>query len=98
MVSNTDLAIFHAVPIFFFKDGLSGFHKALAAVRKYPNRFIGAYIAVDPLRPDPIGELNRQFDEMPRTMGLLSLPPSHLGISLGDWGRCRRRRPRRCCP
>jgi len=36
--SHTDVAIFHPVPIFFYKDGLSGFHKALEATRRWPNR------------------------------------------------------------
>ena len=34
--SNTDVAVFHSTPIYYYKDGLSGWEKAKAAVEKYP--------------------------------------------------------------
>jgi predicted TIM-barrel fold metal-dependent hydrolase len=75
--TQTDVAIFHPVPIFFYKDGLSGFHKALEAVTTWPDRFIGSYITVDPLRPDPLGEMERQYEQISavsRVMGLKLYP------------------------
>jgi hypothetical protein len=72
--SFTDAAIFHPVPISFFKDGFSGFHKALEATQRWPKRFIGSYVAVDPLRPDPLGEMERQFEQLENPVGLKLYP------------------------
>jgi predicted TIM-barrel fold metal-dependent hydrolase len=70
----TDVAIFHPVPIFFYKDGLSGFQKALEATKRWPTRFVGAYCAVDPLSPDPVGEFERQFELLDNPVGLKLYP------------------------
>jgi uncharacterized protein len=67
--SWTDAAIFHPVPIFFFKDGLCGFEKALATTKRWPNRFVGSYVTVDPLRPDPLGEMERQAELLDNPIG-----------------------------
>ena len=72
--SYTDVAIFHPVPIFFYKDGLSGFEKALEATKRWPTRFIGSYCAVDPLSPDPVGEFQRQFEQLDNPVGLKLYP------------------------
>jgi uncharacterized protein len=83
--SRTDVAIFHPVPIFFFKDGFSGFHKALEATRRWPNRFIGSYISVDPLRRDPMGEIERQFEQLDNPMGLKLYPISYHDGEVTPW-------------
>ena len=70
----TDVAIFHPVPIFFYKDGLSGFQKALEATKRWPSRFVGSYCAVDPISPDPVGEFERQFEQLDNPVGLKLYP------------------------
>lgn len=81
----TDVAIFHPVPIFFYKDGLSGFHKALEATRRWPQRFIGAYCTVDPLRPDPVGEFERQFEQLDNPVGLKLYPVGYHDGKASPW-------------
>jgi predicted TIM-barrel fold metal-dependent hydrolase len=83
--SRTDVAIFHPVPIFFFKDGFSGFHKALEATKRWPNRFIGSYVAVDPLRRDPLGEFERQFEQLENPVGLKLYPISYHDGETTPW-------------
>ncbi len=82
--SGTDVAIFHTTPIYFFKDGWSGWHKSVEAVRRWPDRFIGAYCAVDPLRPDPIGDLERQVEEL-QPLGLKLYPISYRDSRIDPW-------------
>jgi uncharacterized protein len=81
----TDVAIFHPVPIFFYKDGLSGFHKALEATRRWPQRFVGAYCTVDPLRPDPVGEFERQFEQLANPVGLKLYPIGYNDGKASPW-------------
>lgn len=86
--SRTDVAIYHPLPIYFYKDGLSGFEKGLEAVSKWPNRFIGSYVTVDPLRPDPIGDLERQFEavsKVSRPLGLKLYPISYYDGKTSPW-------------
>jgi predicted TIM-barrel fold metal-dependent hydrolase len=83
--SRTDVAIFHPVPIFFFKDGLSGFHKAVEATKRWPKRFIGSYVAVDPLRKDPLGEMERQFEQLDNPVGLKLYPVSYHDGDVTPW-------------
>jgi uncharacterized protein len=83
--SRTDVAIFHPVPIFFYKDGLSGFHKALEATRRWPQRFIGSYCAVDPLRPDPLGEFERQCEQLDNPLGLKLYPVGYHEGTVTPW-------------
>ena len=86
--SNTDVAIYHPLPIYFYKDGLSGFEKGLEAVTKWPDRFVGSYVTVDPLRPDPIGDLERQFaavDEVSTVLGLKLYPISYYEGRTSPW-------------
>ncbi|MBS1678847.1 MAG: amidohydrolase family protein [Actinobacteria bacterium] len=78
--SHTDVAIYHPLPIYFYKDGLSGFAKGLQALERWPDRFIGSYVTVDPMRPDAIGDFERQFeavDAVGRVMGLKLYPISY---------------------
>jgi predicted TIM-barrel fold metal-dependent hydrolase len=83
--SRTDVAVFHPVPIFFFKDGYCGFHKALEATKRYPQRFIGSYIAVDPLRKDPIGQFESQFEQLDNPVGLKLYPVSYHDGETTPW-------------
>lgn len=70
--SRTDVAVLHTTPIFFYNDGLSSFEKSVDAVQRYPNRFIGAYASVDPLRGNAVAELRRQA-EILQPLGLMGL-------------------------
>jgi predicted TIM-barrel fold metal-dependent hydrolase len=81
--SYTDVAVFHPVPIFFYKDGLSSFDKALEAVTRWPNRFIGSYITVDPMRPDPLGEMERQFEAISNVSKVFGLKLYPIGYHEG---------------
>lgn len=47
--SETDVAIYHPTPIFAYKDGMSAFYKGVEMVKKWPQRFIGCWVSVDPL-------------------------------------------------
>src|SRR4051794_33077377 len=40
--STTDVAVYHPLPIFSFKDGLSSLEKAVEAMEKHPTRFLGS--------------------------------------------------------
>src|SRR3954467_10886308 len=61
--SETDVAVFHSLAISSFKDGYCSVEKAAEAVEKYPNRFIGAYVCVDPLTgPKAIESIAEQVD------------------------------------
>ena len=82
--SQNDVAIFHTTPIYFFKDGWSSWEKSVEAVRRYPDRFIGAYCAVDPLRPDALGELERQVEVL-QPMGLKLYPISYTDGQVSPW-------------
>ena len=46
--SDTDLAVYHVLPIFSFKDGLCSLEKAIEAQARWPHRFI-TYCGVDPM-------------------------------------------------
>jgi predicted TIM-barrel fold metal-dependent hydrolase len=83
--SNTDVAIFHPVPIYFFKDGYCSIDKAVEATKRWPNRFIGSYIAIDPLRPDPLGEMERQFELLDNPVGLKLYPVSFFDDVVTPW-------------
>jgi predicted TIM-barrel fold metal-dependent hydrolase len=86
--SHTDVAIYHPLPIYFYKDGLSGFEKGLEAIERWPDRFIGSFVTVDPMRPDPIGDLERQFaavDAVGKVMGLKLYPISYYEGKTTPW-------------
>lgn len=74
--SQTDFAVMHPLPISAFRDGLVSIEKAAEAVSRWPDRFIGAYAAVDPLRgPAAIDDLVRQA-ELLKPLGLKLYPNS----------------------
>jgi predicted TIM-barrel fold metal-dependent hydrolase len=83
--SYTDAAIYHPVPIYFFKDGLSGFHKALESTKRWPNRFVGSYCTVDPLRKDALGEFERQFELLDNPVGLKLYPIGYDDDKVSPW-------------
>jgi hypothetical protein len=83
--STTDVAVYHPLPIFFFKDGLSSLEKAIEAMEKYPTRFLGSYACVDPLRgKDALVELERQV-ELFKPLGLKMYPASFYNGKRGSW-------------
>jgi predicted TIM-barrel fold metal-dependent hydrolase len=81
----TDVAIFHPVPIYFYKDGLSGFHKAVEATERWPQRFIGSYCTVDPLRPDALAEVERQVEQLANPVGLKLYPIGYNDGGVSPW-------------
>jgi uncharacterized protein len=81
--SGTDVAIYHPLPIFFYKDGLSSFDKGIQAITRWPQRFLGSYIAIDPMRPDPVGELERQFEAISRVSRVFGLKLYPIGYHEG---------------
>lgn len=84
--SYTDVAIMHHTPIYFYKDGLSGLHKSAEALEKYPNRFIGGYVAVDPLADDPIGQLERGVEQVHgKCLGMKLYPVSYHEGKVVPW-------------
>jgi predicted TIM-barrel fold metal-dependent hydrolase len=88
--SHTDVAVYHPVPIFAYKDGQSAFPKGVEAIKRWPDRFIGMYVSLDPLREgDAIAELNRQVDEVEaagqKPLGLKLYPTSWRGEVIDSW-------------
>ncbi|MGY4783699.1 amidohydrolase family protein [Rhodococcus opacus] len=74
--SPTDVAVMHPLPISAFADGLVAVEKAAEAVSRWPNRFIGAYAAVDPLTgPAAIKSLEAQADIL-KPLGVKLYPNS----------------------
>ncbi|MET7992184.1 amidohydrolase family protein [Amycolatopsis sp. NPDC005232] len=83
--SETDFAVMHALPISAFHDGLVSVAKAAEAVERWPNRFIGAYAAVDPMTgPQALLELERQADLL-KPHGLKLYPNSWATGSVELW-------------
>ncbi len=83
--SDTDVAVMHPLAIAAFKDGYSSVAKAAEALQRYPNRFIGAYTCVDPLRgAGAIQDMNEQFD-MLKPLGLKLYPTSWDGSGPVSW-------------
>lgn len=89
--SATDVAVYHPVPIFAYKDGQSAFPKGIDAIKRWPDRFIGMYASIDPLREEgnAIAVLNGQLDEIEaagsRPLGLKLYPTSWRGDSIDSW-------------
>ena len=82
--SDTDLAVYHVLPIFSFKDGLCSLDKAIEAQQRWPNRIV-TYAGVDPLAgPAALDELERQV-ELLNPIGLKLYPNSWLGQEIRGW-------------
>jgi predicted TIM-barrel fold metal-dependent hydrolase len=83
--SQTDVAVFHPLPITAFKDGMCGLDKAAEALEKWPNRFIGAYAVADPLRgSDAFPSLEEQVATL-KPMGLKMYPSSWTRDTVQLW-------------
>ncbi|QBR04126.1 amidohydrolase family protein [Paraburkholderia pallida] len=82
--SDTDLAVYHVLPIYSFKDGLCSLDKAIEAQQRWPDRVI-TYCGVDPLAgPAAMDELERQV-ELLNPVGLKLYPNSWLGSEIRGW-------------
>lgn len=83
--SDTDVAIFHPLPITAFTDGMCGIDKAVEALQKWPNRFVGAYAVLDPLRgTDAFPSLEEQV-ELLSPQGLKLYPSSWTSDTASTW-------------
>lgn len=82
--SDTDLAVYHVLPIFAFHDGLCSLDKAIEAQQRWPNRIV-TYCGVDPLAgPAALDELERQV-EILQPVGLKLYPNSWIGQEVRGW-------------
>lgn len=81
--SDTDLAVYHVLPLNAFRDGMCSLDKAIEAKRRWPERIIN-YCGVDPLGPGAIEELERQV-ELLDPAGLKLYPNSWLGEETRGW-------------
>lgn len=83
--SDTDVAVYHPLAIASFKDGYSSIAKAVEALEKYPNRFIGAYACVDPLKgADALSAIEAQCGQYD-PLGLKLYPTSWDGKAPVSW-------------
>lgn len=83
--SQTDVAVFHPLPITAFKDGMCGLDKAAEAITRWPNRFIGAYAVIDPLRgTDAFPSLEEQVETL-HPLGLKMYPSSWTRDTVNLW-------------
>jgi uncharacterized protein len=79
----TDMAVAHTLPLYCYKDGMCSVEKSAEFVQRWPQRF-RAYAAVDPLRADPLGELDRQVALL-KPIGLKVYPTSWNGRTISQW-------------
>jgi hypothetical protein len=82
--SQTTVGVFNPQPLFVYKDGMTSLAKAAEAIEKYPNRFIGTYAAVDPLRDGWRAHLMEQADLL-HPMGLKLYPASWQEKGVVTW-------------
>jgi predicted TIM-barrel fold metal-dependent hydrolase len=83
--SDTDVAVYHPTPIFAYKDGMSSPEKGAEALARHPQRYVGAYAAIDPLTgKDAIRELKRQA-ELLNPIGVKLYPTSWSGDTAVSW-------------
>lgn len=87
--SRTHVAAYHPLPIYSFKDGLSSLEKSLEALERYPTRFVGGYVCVDPMRgKEALVELERQvelYKPFGGPLGLKMYPASWHDGKIGHW-------------
>jgi predicted TIM-barrel fold metal-dependent hydrolase len=82
--SDTDLAAYHVLPIFSFRDGLCSLDKAIEAQQRWPNRII-TYCGIDPLAGSAaLEELERQVETL-KPAGLKLYPNSWIGQEVQGW-------------
>src|SRR3546814_16488166 len=73
--SDTDLAVYHVLPLNAYHDGMCSLDKAVEANRRWPDRIIN-YCGVDPLQGSAaLDELERQV-ELLHPVGLTLYPNS----------------------
>ena len=83
--SDTDVAVIHPLAIAAFKDGYSSLAKTVEGLSKWPNRFIGAYACVDPLRgADALRDMEEQAG-LYKPLGLKLYPTSWDGKGPVSW-------------
>jgi predicted TIM-barrel fold metal-dependent hydrolase len=82
--SDTDLAVYHVLPIYSFKDGMCSLEKAIELQQRWPDRVL-TYCGVDPLAGSAaLEELERQV-EILKPVGLKLYPNSWLGEEIRGW-------------
>jgi predicted TIM-barrel fold metal-dependent hydrolase len=82
--SDTDLAVYHVLPLNSFRDGMCSLEKAIEARRRWPNRIV-CYCGVDPLQGNAaLDELHRQV-ELLQPIGLKLYPNSWVGNEARGW-------------
>jgi uncharacterized protein len=82
--SETDLAVYHVLPIGSFRDGLCSLDKAIEIQRRWPHRVL-TYCGVDPLQGRAaIEELERQA-EILDPVGVKLYPNSWVGNEVKGW-------------
>jgi predicted TIM-barrel fold metal-dependent hydrolase len=82
--SDTDLATYHVLPLYAYKDGLCSLQKGVEAKQRWPSRYV-LYCGVDPLKgQEAIDELERQF-ELLKPIGLKLYPNSWVGSEARGW-------------
>ncbi len=82
--SDTDLAVYHVLPINAFADGCVSLEKACQVKERWPDRFV-VYAGVDPLQgPAALEELQRQV-EILDPIGLKLYPNSWATGNFGAW-------------
>ena len=84
--SDTDIAIYHVLPIKAFKDGACSLAKAVEARRRWPGRF-AFYVGVDPIEgPAALKEMEQQYDALEGdVIGVKLYPNSWLGAEIRSW-------------
>ncbi|MEU6643599.1 amidohydrolase family protein [Saccharomonospora sp. NPDC046836] len=83
--SETDFAVYHPTPIFAFSDGMSSADKAVEILERYPDRMLGAYVALDPLTgKEALAELDRRCAQY-RPLGVKLYPTSWRGDTVATW-------------
>jgi predicted TIM-barrel fold metal-dependent hydrolase len=82
--SQTDLAVYHVLPIGSFHDGLCSLDKAVEVQQRWPDRVL-TYCGVDPMLGDAaIEEMERQV-ELLHPVGLKLYPNSWVGNEIRGW-------------
>jgi uncharacterized protein len=76
--SYSDLAAYHVLPLYSYKDGLCSLEKGIEAKQRWPDRFV-FYAGVDPMDPKAIQRLEEQYERLEGPIGLKLYPNSYLG-------------------
>lgn len=85
--SKTDLAVIHPLPIYAFKDGMSSVENAVEAIERFPTRFVGGYICIDPVRGKAaLEEIDRQHELFgDKALGIKLYPTSWYDGVVRNW-------------